>query len=99
MKLPPPQLPPLPLLLPPPPLRPLPGAPPPLPVGVPAIPYAGIMAGVVTAIIPVAHIITLVITHVFAHCCLPSTPTIVAQIIAHCHHRHSPPPPSRMSRQ
>jgi hypothetical protein len=95
--------PPLPPLLPPPPPppRPLPGAPLPLPAGIPAIPFAGVVASVVAAIvagiIPVVHI-AYIITHVVARRCLPSTPTVVAQVIAHRNRRRSPTQPSGMSR-
>jgi hypothetical protein len=98
--------PPLPLppspLLPPPPSRPPPGAPPPLPAGAPAILFAGVVAGVVAAIIaaivPVIHIAH-IITHVVA-CHRPlSTPTVIAQVIAHRNRRRSPTQPFGMSRR
>ncbi len=86
---------------PPPPPRPPPGAPPPLPTGVPAIPFAGIVAGVVAAIVaaivPVVHIAH-IITHVVARRRPPSTPTVLAQVIAHRNRRRSPTQPSGMSR-
>jgi hypothetical protein len=72
---------------------------PPLLADVPAIPFAGVVAGVVATIVPVAHIIARIITHVVA-CRRPlSTPTVVAQVIAHRHRCRSPPPPSSMSRR
>jgi hypothetical protein len=80
----------LPLLLPPPLWLQKPGAYPLLLAGVPAIPIAGIVAGI--------HIIVHVITHVITRHHLPSTPTIIIQVIAHHHHCCSPPPPSSMSR-
>ncbi len=78
---------------------PSPLSPPLLSSGIPATPFAGVIAGVITAIIPVAHIIAHIITHVVARRHLPSTPTVVAQVIAHRHRHRSPPPPSSMSRQ
>ena len=81
-------------------------SPPPLPSGVPAIPFAGVVAGVVTAIVativaaivPIVHIAH-IITHIVACRRPPSTPTVVAQVIAHRNCRRSPTQPSGMSRR
>jgi hypothetical protein len=47
--------------------------------------------------IVIAHVIAHIITHVVAPRCPPLTPTIVAQVIAHHHHRCRPLPPSSIS--
>jgi hypothetical protein len=47
----------------------------------------------------VAHVIAHIATHLIARRRPLSTPTVVAQVIAHRHRRGSPPPPSSMSRQ
>jgi hypothetical protein len=73
--------------------------PPPLSASVPIIPFASAVADVVAAIVPVAHVMAHIITLFVTHRCLPSTPTIFAQVIAHRHHCHSPPPPSNISRR
>jgi hypothetical protein len=55
------------------------------------------LSSAINLAIIVAHIIAHIIIHVVARRHQPSTPTVVAQVIALCHCHRSPPPPSSMS--
>jgi hypothetical protein len=71
--------PPPPSLLPPPP-PPHPSSPPPLSAGISAIPFVCVVAGILVSIVPVAHIIKHIMTHVAACRRPPSTPTVGGKV-------------------